>query len=327
MRRGATLALVSIVVVTACSDDGVPMNDASTRSDADETADAETLPSTITTDTNPSTDPSGTSENPDSTAGDTTGIDPTDATTTDATTTDASTSTSDATGPTSGSTSSDSSSTDPGESSSSAASSSESTGSGASCGDGIIEGDELCDGDDLGDVETCADLGYSGGPLGCDPAACLYDESGCNDEPAFAIDFCRLQFPLSIVDSAGVAVDVFGRVYIAGLTDVSLVGNDVAANVAMQVGYGPDGSDPEQDAAGWTWTSAAPNASYGVGSPSFELNNDEYSGTMILPPVGEYDFAVRFTGDGTGTWTVCDGGDAGSSDGYAPADAGQLTSL
>jgi hypothetical protein len=47
---------------------------------------------------------------------------------------------------------------------------------------------------------------------------------------------------------------------------------------------------------------------------------------MSLPPAGEYDFAVRFSGDGEATWTVCDAGDAGSSNGYAPADAGQLTS-
>ena len=160
--------------------------------------------------------------------------------------------------------------------------------------------------------------------LACDDT-CLHDESACNDEQAYVIDFCRLQFPASYMGSVGEVLDVFGRVYIGGLTDQTQM-NDTAANVAMQVGYGPDGGDPLDDAS-WTWFDAAQNAGYGPGSPSFEANNDEYGGPMILPAAGDYDFAVRFTGDGGSTYTLCDGGDAGSSNGYAPADAGQLTTI
>jgi hypothetical protein len=323
MRRGASLAFASIVVVTACSDDGVPLSDSSTSNDADETGDSDTLPSTITI------SESGTSENP-------TGV-PTDTDTGPADTsgsTDAPSESTSTDGPSESGTStteppgeSSTSSGDPSDDSSTSSvdptsESSESTGGVPFCGDGIVQGDEVCDGDDLGDAETCADLGYMGGPLACE-GNCLHDESACNDEPAYAIDFCRLQFPLTIDDAAGAMVGVFGRVYIGGLTDQSQ-GNDTAANVAMQTGYGGDGSDPELDAS-WVWFDASPNASYGPGSPGFEMNNDEYGGTMSLPVAGSYDFAVRFTGDGGGTWTVCDGGDAGSSDGYAPADAGQMT--
>ncbi|MFO7567049.1 MAG: hypothetical protein R6X02_30675 [Enhygromyxa sp.] len=46
------------------------------------------------------------------------------------------------------------------------------------CGNGTVDLGEQCDGADLGGV-SCADLGYSGGTLGCDPVTCTYDASGC----------------------------------------------------------------------------------------------------------------------------------------------------
>ncbi|MBX7078470.1 MAG: hypothetical protein K1X88_04715 [Nannocystaceae bacterium] len=138
--------------------------------------------------------------------------------------------------------------------------------------------------------------------------------------PTYAIDYCNLQFPTSIDDLEGAGVDVFGRLYIAGLTDQSNV-NDPAVNVVAAVGYGPDGTDPSLD-MGWVWTAAAPNPGWvGMGFP--DANNDEYVGTMTLPLPGDYDFAYRFSGDGGLTFTYCDG--TGSTDGYAAADAGQMT--
>lgn len=161
---------------------------------------------------------------------------------------------------------------------------------------------------------------FGPGDLGTPGAA----NTACS-APQYNVDFCRLQFPTSVLDLEGTAVDVFGRLFIGGLTELSGV-NDPAINVQMQVGYGGDGTDPEVD-AGWTWTSGAPNAGYGPASPAYEANNDEYVATMILPMPGAYDFAVRFTGDGGATYEYCDGGAAGSSDGYAPANAGQMTSV
>jgi hypothetical protein len=145
----------------------------------------------------------------------------------------------------------------------------------------------------------------------------------CPVEMNFTIDFCRLQFPTIVATNSGTSVDVFGRVFIAGLTDLSGL-NDPAAQVIGYVGYGPDGSDPAVD-AGWTWTAGVPNAGYSPASPNYEANNDEYTASFSAPPAGAYDFAFRFSGDGGATFTYCDGGDAGSSNGYAPADAGQLT--
>lgn len=120
-------------------------------------------------------------------------------------------------------------------------------------------------------------------------------------------------------------VDAFGRVYIAGLTDLSGV-NDPAPEVIGYVGYGPDGTDPAVD-PGWVWTAGVPNAGYGPASPGYEANNDEYQAVLTVPsPPGTYDFAFRFTGDGGSTFTYCDGQPAGSSDGYQIANAGQMTS-
>jgi hypothetical protein len=146
----------------------------------------------------------------------------------------------------------------------------------------------------------------------------------CGGPVTWPVDFCRLQFPTIIDETEGTLVDVFGRLYIAGLTDMSGV-NDPAPSVFGSVGWGPDGTDPAID-PGWTWTSGAPNPGYGPASPGYEANNDEYMATLAVPsPPGTYDFAFRFSGDNGTTFTYCDTG-AGSSDGYAAADAGQMTS-
>ena len=143
----------------------------------------------------------------------------------------------------------------------------------------------------------------------------------CIAPTVYTIDFCRMQSPDTIVQDAGTTVDVFGRLFIAGLTDMS-TSNDLAPEVSAQLGYGPDGTDPAVD-AGWTWIDAMPNAGYTAVAP--EENNDEYMVTLTVPVPGEYDYAYRFSGDSEGTYTYCDGQDAGNSDGYQVANAGQMT--
>lgn len=139
--------------------------------------------------------------------------------------------------------------------------------------------------------------------------------------PVYTVDYCNVQFPTTIDALEGSSATVYGRLFIAGLTDLNAI-NDPAVNVTGWVGVGPDGSDPAS-APGWTWTMAAPNPAWlGVGFP--DQNNDEYQADIVLPAVGSYDYAFRFTGDGGGTFTYCDTGN-GSTDGYAAADAGQMT--
>jgi hypothetical protein len=137
----------------------------------------------------------------------------------------------------------------------------------------------------------------------------------------FTIDFCRLQAPLTISETEGTAVTVYGRVFVAGLTDQNTAGNDPNALVVAALGYGTDGSLPDT----WTnWTAAMPNAGYVTGAPGFEPNNDEYQATFNVPPAAgsPYDYAYRFSGDGGTTWVYCDS----NGEPFASADAGQMTS-
>ncbi len=146
---------------------------------------------------------------------------------------------------------------------------------------------------------------------------------GANDSCAsYTVGFCRLQYPPMITQTEGSTTPtVYGRVYAAGLTDLT-TGDNLSPRLHAEVGFGPDGSDPSTDGS-WSWAAAGPNPGY-TGSGS-EMNNDEYQATFTVPPAGTYDYAYRFSGDGGATWVYCDTGN-GSSDGYAAADAGNLVS-
>ena len=134
--------------------------------------------------------------------------------------------------------------------------------------------------------------------------------------------FGRLQFPLQIQGVANEEVIVYGRVFHAGITDRSPVG-DRSALLRAQLGLGPDGVDPAADPARFTWIAATLNAGYD-GNAVGEPNNDEYQATLRLPVPGRYDYAWRFSADGGRTWRYADGQPAGSSDGYQLENAGDL---
>ena len=136
----------------------------------------------------------------------------------------------------------------------------------------------------------------------------------------YSIDFCRLQHPPFVEAPSGSAVDVYGRVWVAGVTDVDQTSNDPTPGLVGYVGYGPDNSSPSDN---WTWTTSIPNPNYIADS---ESSLDEYKAVLTLPESGEYDFAFRFSGDNGNTFTYCDLNE-GSANGYSPADAGQLTVL
>jgi len=165
-----------------------------------------------------------------------------------------------------------------------------------------------------GDALVSADAGRDSGG----PDATTTRDAG----PTWTIGFCRIQFPATASASADVPTTVYGRVYAAGLTprtgmtdtDVLLVG---------EVGTGPRGTLPMSP--GWTWTGATANTAYGPGSAGYEMNNDEYQGSIRRAAAGVYDYAYRFSGDGGASWTYCDLLDPGSSDGYQMANAGVLT--
>ncbi|MFO7736230.1 MAG: lamin tail domain-containing protein, partial [bacterium] len=98
-------------------------------------------------------------------------------------------------------------------------------------------------------------------------------------------------------------------------------------SVRAQAGYGPAGSNPEDNPEIWTWFSAEGNTGEG--------DDDEYMATISAPSdAGTYDYAYRFSTVYGHTWTYCDDGNAdqgpqlpgeGSDDGYNPAHSGVLT--
>lgn len=140
--------------------------------------------------------------------------------------------------------------------------------------------------------------------------------------PSWLIAFCRVQYPVTLTAAAGESTTVYGRVYAAGLTERTGA-TDTDALLVGEVGYGPDASHPSMPS--WTWVRGTANVGYGPGSAGYEPNNDEYQAPLVAPATGAYDFAFRFSGDGGLTWTYCDTLDAGSSDGYQLANAGELT--
>ena len=51
-------------------------------------------------------------------------------------------------------------------------------------------------------------------------AECGFDDAACSDLQTYDVAFCRVQFPLEIVESPGAEVTVYGRLYAGGLTDL-----------------------------------------------------------------------------------------------------------
>ena len=139
------------------------------------------------------------------------------------------------------------------------------------------------------------------------------------------VDWCRLQYPSVIVSPPGMLITVYGRLYIAGLTDQSPL-NDPHPDVLGEVGYGILGTDP---AFGWTWFPAVPNPGWD-GAAAGEPNNDEYWADLLTPPSpGLFSYAYRFSADAGASWTYADlntglPGEDGSENGYQVENAGEM---
>ncbi len=130
------------------------------------------------------------------------------------------------------------------------------------------------------------------------------------------LDYCNLQFPASTITARNVAsAFLYGRVFEAGITDVT---QGASAQLLMQVGWGPSGSDP-RSSAGWIFGAATFNQEYG--------NDDEYRGSVTIPQPGSYLYTFRVSRDQGRSWTYCDRDGAGSNPGLAfdPAMLGVIT--
>jgi glycosidase/fibronectin type 3 domain-containing protein len=147
-----------------------------------------------------------------------------------------------------------------------------------------------------------------------DPAG---NESGDSNEvaglPHLTIGWANLQWPPSMTHTIS-AVDptdsVYGQVWIDGVTNQS----GPTESLRAQLGFGPDGSDPDGNAA-WTWVDAAFNTDVG--------NNDEFVATLLPEAVGTFHYAYRYTTTNGRDWVYADLD--GIQNGYSPAQAGNLT--
>ncbi|MFT6395595.1 MAG: hypothetical protein ACJAYU_000337 [Bradymonadia bacterium] len=160
---------------------------------------------------------------------------------------------------------------------------------------------------------------YGGGYLGSPGAA----NESC-DPPSVPIDWCRLQWPRSITGNVGATENVYGRVYGAGVNDLtsSTDENDL---MLAQAGCGPDGSSPDSSEPGadWTWFDAIPNIGW---DDELEVGNAEYEATIRMNEAGFFDYAFRFSGDLGASWTLCDleAESDGSEDGYSSDHSGDF---
>jgi hypothetical protein len=121
--------------------------------------------------------------------------------------------------------------------------------------------------------------------------------------PSFPIGYAILQWPKETSVVRGQTTEnIYGQVYVAGLTDAGAP----ASAILAQVGFGGQGSDP---AAWTTWRPMTINAGC-CG------NNFEYQGTLRPATVGVFDLLVRFSTNGGLTWAY------GDQDGFFPGEPG-----
>jgi hypothetical protein len=143
------------------------------------------------------------------------------------------------------------------------------------------------------------------------------NESPRSDEavalPHLTIGWANLQWPPSLdhtISALDPTDNIYGQVWIEGHTDLPGPTDGLVA----QVGYGPDGSDPDGN-PDWIWEDAVFNVDAG--------NNDEFMGQLLPEAVGVYDYAYRYSTTGGLTWVYADVD--GTGNGYDPAQAGALT--
>ncbi|RPJ29500.1 MAG: alpha-amylase [Chloroflexi bacterium] len=130
--------------------------------------------------------------------------------------------------------------------------------------------------------------------------------------PRLTIGWANLQWPptmthtLSVTDRTD---NAYGQVWIDGVTNQS----GPSEGLRAQLGFGPDGSDPNGN-ADWVWVEAAFNTDSG--------NNDEFVASLLPEAAGTYDYAYRYSTSAGSDWVYADLDGIGN--GYSTDQAGSL---
>jgi len=113
--------------------------------------------------------------------------------------------------------------------------------------------------------------------------------------PAYTIDWANLQWPYVINHTIGIVPteNIYGQVWIAGVT----LEPGATPGLWAQVGFGPDGSDPDANPE-WRWVEAVFNAQSG--------ENDEFMGQLLPEAVGTFDFCYRYSTNLGESWYYAD---------------------
>ncbi len=131
--------------------------------------------------------------------------------------------------------------------------------------------------------------------------------------PHLVIGWANLQWPPAmthVVSAVDRTDNAYGQVWIDGQTNQP----GATPSLVAQLGFGPDGSNPDGNAA-WQWVDAAFNTDAG--------NNDEFVASLQPEAPGQYDYAYRYTVTAGRDWVYADLDGVGN--GYSTSQAGALT--
>lgn len=137
-----------------------------------------------------------------------------------------------------------------------------------------------------------------------------------NDPPEPEIGFCQTVTATASATTGMASGAITGQVFVAGLTQGAGQGTGITAELA----WGDAGTDPT------TWTESV-SASYSQdvdGLTAGDLANDEYTSTLTIATMGDYDYAYRFSLDGGTTYTWCDTDGNGTASPFEPTKVGTL---
>ncbi|HSJ89118.1 MAG TPA: alpha-amylase family glycosyl hydrolase [Anaerolineales bacterium] len=132
--------------------------------------------------------------------------------------------------------------------------------------------------------------------------------------PHLTIGWANLQWPPTmthIISAINRTDTAYGQVWIDGATNQP----GATPGLLAQLGFGPQGSNPNGNAA-WTWTDATFNVDSG--------NNDEFKASMLPDMTGTFDYLYRYSTDNGATWLYADLNGPIAS-GASPSNPGKLT--